>query len=64
MALRPPSIFSMQLVAYLFLARKTAASATSFGEPNLPRGILNVSPVTSAKGLNIVTLATLSLAHI
>lgn len=38
-ALRPPSRLRMQLLAYLFLARKTAASATSSGVPKRETGI-------------------------
>jgi len=39
MALKPPSRFRMQLLAYSFLARKAAASATSSAVPKRLRGM-------------------------
>lgn len=38
-ALKPPSRLSTQLFAYLFVARKTAASAISLASPKRDRGM-------------------------
>lgn len=53
-ALRPPSRLSIQLFAYRFPHRKTAASATSSTVPNLAAGILAVASVLAASDIAFV----------
>lgn len=48
MALNPPSRFSTQLFAYLFVTRKTAPSAISEGRPNLLMGMEFMASVRAA----------------